>query len=259
MELSDVISSARKKAKLTQKELADKMGVSQGTIGQYETKKGEIGKDGKEKKTANPSLDKIPDMAEILDLDVTSFFPSHPELKNQIVKKELKNNFEKYAHLIPAEYSLKNVVFLSKSEMLIGAGSEGAYDLDLFNKETKIAVDRSFIKGLDPKNLKLFEVVGDSMQPEYDEGDLAIVDMVNFRGDFIKIGGIYVVRVGDVVYVKRVEFLPKGAIKLISLNSKYGDLYPHEEGYEYEILGKVCGKIKLEIQKGLTFSDSGIK
>ena len=97
------------------------------------------------------------------------------------------------------------------------------------------------------------------MQPEYDEGDLAIVDMVNFRGDFIKIGGIYVVRVGDVVYVKRVEFLPKGAIKLISLNSKYGDLYPHKEGYEYEILGKVCGKIKLEIQKGLTFSDSGIK
>ena len=259
MELSDVISSARKKAKLTQKELADKMGVSQGTIGQYETKKGEIGKDGKEKKTANPSLDKIPDMAEILDLDITSFFPSRPELKNQIVKKELKNNFEKYAHLIPAEYSLKNVVFLSKSEMLIGAGSEGAYDLDLFNKETKIAVDRSFIKGLDPKNLKLFEVVGDSMQPEYDEGDLAIVDMVNFRGDFIKIGGIYVVRVGDVVYVKRVEFLPKGAIKLISLNSKYGDLYPHKEGYEYEILGKVCGKIKLEIQKGLTFSDSGIK
>ena len=259
MELSDVISSARKKAKLTQKELADKMGVSQVTIGQYETKKGDIGKDGKEKKTANPSLDKIPDMAEILDLDVTSFFPSHPELKNQIVKKELKNNFEKYAHLIPAEYGLKNVVFLSKSEMLIGAGSEGAYDLDLFNKETKIAVDRSFIKGLDPKNLKLFEVVGDSMQPEYDEGDLAIVDMVNFRGDFIKIGGIYVVRVGDVVYVKRVEFLPKGAIKLISLNSKYGDLYPHKEGYEYEILGKVCGKIKLEIQKGLTFSDSGIK
>lgn len=259
MELSDVISSARKKAKLTQKELADKMGVSQGTIGQYETKKGEIGKDGKEKKTANPSLDKIPDMAEILDLDVTSFFPSHPELKNKIVKKELKNNFEKYAHLIPAEYSLKNVVFLSKSEMLIGAGSEGTYDLDLFNKETKIAVDRSFIKGLDPKNLKLFEVVGDSMQPEYDEGDLAIVDMVNFRGDFIKIGGIYVVRVGDVVYVKRVEFLPKGAIKLISLNAKYGDLYPHKEGYEYEILGKVCGKIKLEIQKGLTFSDSGIK
>ena len=90
MELSDVISSARKKAKLTQKELADKMGVSQGTIGQYETKKGEIGKDGKEKKTANPSLDKIPDMAEILDLDITSFFPSRPAKKPDRQKRAEK-------------------------------------------------------------------------------------------------------------------------------------------------------------------------
>ena len=247
MTLGSKIKRARNAKKMTQLQLSEVVGVNRASIAQYETD------------TFIPPINTLKKIADACDVDMLYFFDDEDASKNQIVKKELKNNFEKYAHLIPAEYSLKNVVFLSKSDMLIGAGSEGAYDLDLFNKETKIAVDRSFIKGLDPKNLKLFEVVGDSMQPEYDEGDLAIVDMVNFRGDFIKIGGIYVVRVGDVVYVKRVEFLPKGAIKLISLNSKYGDLYPHKEGYEYEILGKVCGKIKLEIQKGLTFSDSGIK
>ncbi len=247
MTLGSKIKRARSAKKMTQLQLSEVVGVNRASIAQYETD------------TFVPPISTLKKIADACDVDMLYFFDDEDASKNQIVKKELKNNFEKYAHLIPAEYSLKNVVFLSKSEMLIGAGSEGAYDLDLFNKETKIAVDRSFIKGLDPKNLKLFEVVGDSMQPEYDEGDLAIVDMVNFRGDFIKIGGIYVVRVGDVVYVKRVEFLPKGAIKLISLNSKYGDLYPHKEGYEYEILGKVCGKIKLEIQKGLTFSDNGIK
>lgn len=259
MNIHQKIKAFRQEAGLTQVQFAEKLGITQGLVAHYETQPGEIGKNGKEKKSSKPELEKLPLIAEILGKNVIDLFDDEETSKKQIVKKELKNNFEKYAHLIPAEYGLKNVVFLSKSEMLIGAGSEGAYDLDLFNKETKIAVDRSFIKGLDPKNLKLFEVVGDSMQPEYDEGDLAIVDMVNFRGDFIKIGGIYVVRVGDVVYVKRVEFLPKGAIKLISLNAKYGDLYPHKEGYEYEILGKVCGKIKLEIHKGLTFSDSGIK
>ena len=259
MDIHQKIRAFRQEAGLTQVQFAEKLGITQGLVAHYETQPGEIGKNGKEKKSSKPELEKLPLIAEILGKNVIDLFDDEETSKKQIVKKELKNNFEKYAHLIPAEYGLKNVVFLSKSEMLIGAGSEGAYDLDLFNKETKIAVDRSFIKGLDPKNLKLFEVVGDSMQPEYDEGDLAIVDMVNFRGDFIKIGGIYVVRVGDVVYVKRVEFLPKGAIKLISLNAKYGDLYPHKEGYEYEILGKVCGKIKLEIHKGLTFSDSGIK
>nr|DAS03338.1 MAG TPA: hypothetical protein [Caudoviricetes sp.] len=34
---------------------------------------------------------------------------------------------------------------------------------------------------------------------------------------------------------------------------------PHKEGYECEILGKVCGKVHCEIYKGLTFEDYGIK
>lgn len=63
---------------------------------------------------------------------------------------------------------------------------------------------------------------------------------------------------GDVVYVKRVEFLPENKIKLISLNPIYDGIYPHQHGYDCEILGKVCGKIHYEIQKGLTFDDNGI-
>lgn len=261
-ELSDVISSARNKVDLTQKQLADKMGVTQGTIGQYETKKGEIGKNGKEKKSSTPSLDKIPEMAEILNLDVTDFFPSHPNLKANIVKKELKNNFAHYTDFIPKDYAPSNIVFLSKSEMRVGAGSEGVFDLEMLNsEERKVAVDKSFIKGLNPANLKVFEVVGDSMSPEYEESDWVIVDMVNHRYDFVKIAGIYIVRIGEIVYVKRVEFLPYGKVKLISLNPKYGDIYPHKEGYDddWEILGKVCGKIHYEVYKGLTFNDYGIK
>ncbi|MFL1705723.1 XRE family transcriptional regulator [Campylobacter sp. MOP7] len=259
MELSEVIKKARLKKGLTQKELADRMGLTQGTIGQYETKKGEIGKDGKEKKTASPSLDKIPEMAEILEIDVTDFFPSHPSIKKQIVKKELKNNFEKYAEYIPDGKNIKEIAFLSKSEMRIDAGAEGVFDLTLFeSEERRVAVDRAVLKGLNPANLKLFEVVGDSMQPEYHEGDLAIVDMANGRDNFTKIAGIYIVRVVDVVYVKRVEFLPENKIKLISLNPIYGEIYPHQHGYDCEILGKVCGKIHYEIQKGLTFDDNGI-
>ncbi|AQW83015.1 XRE family transcriptional regulator [Campylobacter pinnipediorum] len=259
MDLADIIRKARKRANLTQLQFADKLGVTQAMIAQYETKKGEIGKNGKEKKTALPGIDKLQEIADILGEDITLFFPNREKNKKHIIEKELKSNFEKYIELIPSEFQIKNTVFLPKSEMLIGAGAEGAFDLSLFESETRVAVDKKFIGGLNPANLKLFEVVGDSMFPEYDEGDLAIVDMVNHRYDFVKIAGIYVVRVGDVVYIKRVEFLPENAVKLISLNSKYGDMYPHKDGYECEILGKVCGKIKFEISKGLTFSDSGIK
>ena len=159
------------------------------------------------------------------------------------------------------DLSLDNIVFLSKSEMRVGAGSEGVYDLEMLQKdERKIAVDKAFLKGLDTKNLRIFEVVGDSMEPDFYEGDWAIADMVAGRDKFVRIAGVYIVRVDDVVYIKRVEFLPQGKIKLISLNPKYSDMYPHKEGYsECEILGKVCGKIHCEVYKGLTFEDYGIK
>ena len=97
------------------------------------------------------------------------------------------------------------------------------------------------------------------MLPDFDESDWAIVDMVNNRGNFVRIAGVYVVRMGEIVYIKRVEFLPNDNVKLISLNPKYGDIYPHKEGYDCEILGKVCGKIHYEVHKGLTFNDYGIK
>lgn len=152
------------------------------------------------------------------------------------------------------------MLFLPKSEMRIGAGSEGVYDLAMLQKdERKIAVDKAFLKGLDTKNLRIFEVVGDSMEPDFYEGDWAIADMVAGRDNFVRIAGVYIVRMDDVVYIKRVEFLPQNKIKLISLNPKYSDIYPHKEGYECEILGKVCGKVHCEVYKGLTFEDYGIK
>lgn len=158
------------------------------------------------------------------------------------------------------DLSLDNIVFLSKSEMRVGAGSEGVYDLAMLQKdERKIAVDKAFLKGLDTKNLRIFEVVGDSMEPDFYEGDWAIADMVAGRDNFVRIAGVYIVRMGESVYIKRVEFLPHNGIKLISINTKYGEMYPHKEGYEWEILGKVCGKVHCEIYKGLTFEDYGIK
>jgi putative transcriptional regulator len=260
MDIHQKIRAFRQEAGLTQVQFAEKLGITQGLVAHYETQPGEIGKNGKEKKSSKPELEKLPLIAEILGKNVIDLFDDEETSKKQIVKKELKNNFEKYAHLIPAEYSLKNVVFLSKSEMRVGAGSEGTFDLEMLNKEErKVAVDKSFVKGLNPVNLRVFEVVGDSMLPDFEESDWAIVDMVNNRGNFVRIAGVYVVRMGEIVYIKRVEFLPNDNVKLISLNPKYGDIYPHKEGYDCEILGKVCGKIHYEVHKGLTFDNFGIK
>ena len=82
--------------------------------------------------------------------------------------------------------------------------------------------------------------------------------LVNNRFDFVKIAGIYIVRCDNAVYIKRVDFLPNGGLKLMSINPKYGDiiLSPDEN---FEILGKICGKISYRIEKGLIFDNQGIK
>lgn len=148
-----------------------------------------------------------------------------------------------------------NVVFIDKLDIRAGAGASGI--LDVPKEGNKIAVDKLMLNGLYTKHLKVIEIIGDSMQPEYEEGDIALIDMVDGRYDFTKISGTYIVRVGDVVHIKKVDFLPNDKVRLISINKAYGDILPHKEGYDYEILGKVCGKIRIE--KGLTFYDQGIK
>lgn len=147
-----------------------------------------------------------------------------------------------------------NIVFIEKLDIRAGAGAMGYHDVP--QEGNRIAIDKLIINGLKPKYLKVIEIIGDSMEPEYQEGDLAIIDMVYGRCDFSKIGGVYIVRVDDVIYIKKVEFLPRDRIRLISINKQYGEFLPHEQGSEYEILGKVCGKI--HVAKGLSFDTQGI-
>lgn len=169
-----------------------------------------------------------------------------------VTEQELFNpSNKKYLSLTAPD----NIVFIEKLDMRAGAGAAGLIDVP--KEGNRIALDKLMLNGLYSQHLKIIEVIGDSMQPEYNEGDMALVDMVDGRYNFTKIGGIYIVRVGDVIHIKRIEFLPNDRVRLISVNKAYGNILPHKEGYEYEIIGKVCGKIRIE--KGLTFYDQGIK
>lgn len=154
-----------------------------------------------------------------------------------------------FVHINP-----NNIVYLDLFEMKAGAGSSGVFDPN-FNIENRIGIDKTLLSKYDPRHTKAFKIIGDSMEPEYYEGDYAFVDMADGR-DFLKINGIYVVRAGEDILVKRVDFMGGGKIKLISINPLYGDFYPHRDGIECEILGKVCGKLSLK--EGLMFDNQGI-
>jgi phage repressor protein C with HTH and peptisase S24 domain len=69
-----------------------------------------------------------------------------------------------------------------------------------------------------PSNLSIIVGVGDSMKPTYQDGDLLLVD----RGiTEIKVDAVYVFRLHDAMYVKRLQSRPDGALLMISDNKAY--------------------------------------
>lgn len=89
-------------------------------------------------------------------------------------------------------------------------------------------------------NLVLMTVRGASMEGTLKEGDVVLVD----RGQkSIHAGGIYAVKVGGMVYVKKLELLVGGRVRVISDNRK--EFTPYDvDAADLCILGQViwCGR-----------------
>ena len=69
-----------------------------------------------------------------------------------------------------------------------------------------------------PKDLVMMPVVGDSMEPTLPSGALLMVDTAHTTP---KREGVYVLRVGEGVLVKRIELTLDGGVLIKSDNSKY--------------------------------------
>ncbi|KLN54705.1 XRE family transcriptional regulator [Variovorax paradoxus] len=73
-------------------------------------------------------------------------------------------------------------------------------------------------RGLNPLNLKVIDVVGESMASKLDEGDKVLVDV----SDTIpKSGRAYVLRQGGELLVKYCQLLPDGILRVSSENQNY--------------------------------------
>ncbi len=91
-------------------------------------------------------------------------------------------------------------------------------------------------QGLDPAMLSAIAVTGDSMEPTLRDGDEILVD----RAPRTLRDGIHVVRVDDVVLVKRLDMARPGAIALISDNPAYRSLELAPSAVE--VIGRVVWK-----------------
>ncbi len=110
------------------------------------------------------------------------------------------------------------------------------------------AFNRSWLtrRGLEPDNLAVIAVRGDSMEPELYDQDLILLDRSQTKP---RDGDMYVVRYSGDLFVKRVQVVPGNKVELRSTNRFYGPIMvalpeddaPHN--LELTFIGKVVASM----------------
>ncbi|MDH4247751.1 MAG: helix-turn-helix transcriptional regulator [Deltaproteobacteria bacterium] len=89
-----------------------------------------------------------------------------------------------------------------------------------------------------PESLALIHVQGESMVPTLNPGDVILLELNEGRqtGD-----GVFVIRMGDTLLVKRLQFLPEGQVNVTSDNSAYQPFVVrlHQPPESFQIVGRV--------------------
>jgi len=107
-------------------------------------------------------------------------------------------------------------------KLAIGASAGAGASVDDEAVEGEVAFDPKWLRdlGADPRALSIIRVEGDSMAPTLDDGDDILVDGGDAAARLRD--GIYVLRMDDVLMVKRVARAPgQGRISVISDNPHY--------------------------------------
>ncbi len=102
----------------------------------------------------------------------------------------------------------------------------------------KIGFDEKWLRklGLDPAQLSLIRVSGDSMSPTLNDGDDIMVDRAAANTPLRD--GIHVIRMDDVLMVKRLARGPAGRLSVLSDNQAYPD-WADVDGETVSVIGRV--------------------
>ncbi|MEL7555693.1 MAG: S24 family peptidase [bacterium] len=118
------------------------------------------------------------------------------------------------------------------------AAGKGQELLDEVREVGLLPFLKRMLRGATPSKARALEVRGDSMTGIHIfDGDMVVFVPEDIRGD-----GIYVLRVGDELIVKRVEFDPiSRKLRIMSENPRYPDRVESADGQAVEVVGKVYG------------------
>ena len=195
------LKARRKELKMTQKDIADQLGISYQAYSAWE------------RGVKEPSKEKIKRLEQILRVPKGYFTEIEVVRLYNVLSDKGKNQVLEYTRKLVQEESRK-IVTVSENlyeyhvyeKMSAGIGAsvydDQNYDIVYFNEE--LAHDfASWISG-------------DSMEPKYQNGSVALIREIGFDYD----GAVYAVVCNSQTYIKRVYREEKG-LRLVSINPKY--------------------------------------
>lgn len=133
------------------------------------------------------------------------------------------------------------ITFIPMVNIAAGAGAEGLLP-DLITEE-RIPIWTKLLNGVNPKNLTMFQVVGDSMETTIRPDDWVIIDMVNGR-EFHPVDGIYLINKDGSIQIKRLHFKGAKGVDIISDNKEYPVENTAADQIDMFVIGKLYRHVR---------------
>ena len=202
----DKLKARRKELKLTQKDVSDQLGISYQAYSAWE------------RGVKAPSKDKVKQLEKILKVPKGYFTEIEIVRLYNTLSNKGKNQVVEYARDLLQKEKTQQVTSVSENfyeyhvyeKMSAGIGASvydnRNYDTVYFNEE----LAHDFASW----------VSGDSMEPKYHNGSVALIRETGFDYD----GAVYAVVCNNQTYLKRVYREEEG-LRLVSINPKYKDIF----------------------------------
>lgn len=242
--IGNQIKTFRKSAGFTQDELAKRLNTTKQTISRYE------------KGDRKANQDMLFELCDIFGVSIDDFFPSQNEALQAPTTSSIQTIYDELAPprqskvLTYAERQLKEQRNEEKTKINEVSEVINLYQVEVVS-ETAAACGFNYGFGYDDTDRETIEVdeqpprhdiatkvSGDSMQPDYQDGDiLYLVDkgLTTYNGD------LAVIAYGDRSYFKKI-YTENGRLRLVSLNDKYEDIildFPPAEDTHIKIFAVV--------------------
>lgn len=214
------LKARRKELKMTQKDIADQLGISYQAYSAWE------------RGVKAPSKDKVKQLEKILKVPKGYFTEIEIVRLYNVLSNKCQNQVLEYTRRLVQEESRKIVTVsenfyeyhvYEKMSAGIGASVYDDKDYDIVYFDEELAHDFASW------------VFGDSMEPKYHNGSVALIRETGFDYD----GAVYAVVWNFQTFIKKV-YREKEGQRLVSINKDYKGIYiPYDENPR--IVGKIVG------------------